>query len=76
MTPGAIVGDIAFYTGQRRTADVVVDEDSTLMRVSAADLRKIEETNGALASRIHRLFAKTLAEKLILANNVIRLSRR
>jgi sulfate permease, SulP family len=76
MTPGAIVGDIAFYTGQRRTADVVVDEDSTLMRVSAADLRRIEETNGALASQIHRLFAKTLAEKLILANNVIRLSRR
>jgi SulP family sulfate permease len=76
MTPGAIVGDIAFYTGQRRTADVVLDEDSTLMRVSAADLRKIEETNGGLAAQIHRLFAKTLAEKLILANNVIRLSGR
>ncbi len=76
MTPGAIVGDIAFYTGQRRTADVVLDEDSTVMRLSAADLRKIEETNGALAAQIHRLFAKTLAEKLILANNVIRLSHR
>jgi sulfate permease, SulP family len=76
MTPGAIVGDIAFYTGQRRTADVVVEEDSTVMRVSAADLRKIEETNGALAARMHRLFARMLAEKLVLANNVIRLSQR
>jgi sulfate permease, SulP family len=76
MTPGAIVGDIAFYTGQRRTADVVLDEDSTVMRVSAAGLRKIEQTDGELAARIHRMFAKTLAEKLILANNVIRLSHR
>jgi SulP family sulfate permease len=76
MTPGAIVGDIAFYTGQRRTADVVLDEDSTVMRLSVSDLRRIEATNGALAARIHRLLAKTLAEKLVLANNVIRLSLR
>ena len=76
MTLGAIVGDIAFYTKQRRTADVIIDRDSTVLRLSAAGLKQIEETDGILASSIHRMLARTLAEKLVLANNVIRLLHR
>ena len=76
MTPGAIVGDIALYTGQRRTADVVIDEDATVLCLSAESLRDIEETSGNMAARIHRIFAQTLAEKLVLANNAIRVAQR
>jgi SulP family sulfate permease len=76
MTPGAIVGDIALYTGQRRTADVVIDEDTTVLSLSAAALAEIEQSYGNLAAAIHRIFARTLAEKLVLANNAIRLAQR
>ena len=76
MTPGAIVGDIALYTGQRRTADVVIDEDTTVLSLSAAALAEIEHSYGNLAAAIHRIFARTLAEKLVLANNAIRLAQR
>ena len=76
MTPGAIVGDIALYTGQRRTADVVIEEDTTVLCLSAAGLAEIETSYGNLAAAIHRVFARTLAEKLVLANNAIRLAQR
>lgn len=76
MTPGAVVGDIAFYTRQLRTADVILEEDSTLLRISADDLRKLEAENGAMAAQIHRIFAMNLAEKLTLANRVIQMSQR
>ena len=76
MTPGAIVGDIALYTGQPRTADVVIDEEATVLSLSAADLAEIERSFGNLAAAIHRIFARTLAEKLVLANNTIRLAQR
>ena len=76
MTPGAIVGDIALYTGQRRTADVVIEEDTTVLCLSAAVLAEIETSYGNLAAAIHRVFARTLAEKLVLANNAIRLAQR
>lgn len=76
MTPGAIVGDIALYTGQRRTADVVIGEDATVLCLSAESLRDIEQNSGNMAARIHRIFAQTLAEKLVLANNAIRVAQR
>ena len=76
MTPGAIVGDIAFYTKQRRTADVIIDRDSTVLRLSSDGLKQIEKADGILASGIHRILARTLAEQLVLANNVIRLLHR
>lgn len=76
MTPGAIVGDIALYTGQLRTADVVIDEDTSVLSLSAAGFAEIEQSHGNIAAAIHRVFARTLAEKLVLANNTIRLAQR
>lgn len=76
MTPGAVVGDIAFYTQQRRTADVILEEDSTVMRISSSGLRALELENGAIAAQIHRVFATNLAEKLTLANRAIQMAQR
>lgn len=76
MTPGAVVGDIAFYTKQPRTADVILEEDSTIMRISSSDLQALEIEDGAAAAQIHRIFAMNLAEKLTLANRVIQMNQR
>lgn len=76
MTPGAVVGDIAFYTQQPRTADVILEEDSTIMRISSSDLEALEVENGSVAAQIHRIFAMNLAEKLTLANRVIQMTQR
>ena len=55
---------------------VVIEEDTTVLCLSAAGLAEIETSYGNLAAAIHRVFARTLAEKLVLANNAIRLAQR
>ena len=74
MTSGAIVGEIALYLQQMRSADVIVEEVSTIFRLGAADLRRLESENGEVATLVHRLFATNLAEKLMLANRLIQLA--
>ena len=39
MTGGAIVGEIALYRHQKRTADVIVETPSEIFRLSATELR-------------------------------------
>ncbi|SMH60788.1 SulP family inorganic anion transporter [Azospirillum agricola] len=76
MTGGAVVGEIALLLGQRRTADVVVDEPSVIYRLTAATLARLEREDAELAFVFHRLLATTLAEKLTRANLVIEQAHR
>lgn len=74
MTAGAILGEIACYLHQQRTADVVVVEPSVIYRLGAEDLLDMERRDSEVAVLVHRLFATNLAEKLTLANRMIQLA--
>ncbi|ANC91713.1 STAS domain-containing protein [Azospirillum humicireducens] len=71
MTAGAVVGEIALLLGQTRGADVVVEAPSTIHRLTAATLARLEREDPELALLLHRILATTLAQKVTLANRVI-----
>jgi SulP family sulfate permease len=61
---GVVVGEIALYTGVPRTADVIAETDSVVLRLSRASIERIETEDPDTAARLHRWLARVLAERL------------
>jgi SulP family sulfate permease len=61
---GVVVGEIALFTGVPRTADVVAETPSVVLRLSRSSIKRIEAEDPGLAAALHRWLAKTLAERL------------
>ena len=74
MTAGAIVGEVGIYIGGNRTADVIVEESSTVWRLPLATLKRLEHSDTELAMLFHRLLAVHLVDKLLMANRQVRIS--
>jgi SulP family sulfate permease len=64
IRPGVVVGEVALYTGVPRTADVVAETPSVVMRLSRASIERMETQEPELAAALHRWLASTLAERL------------
>jgi SulP family sulfate permease len=64
VLPGVMVGEVALYTGDTRTADVVAEAPSVVLRLSRASIERMEAEEPELAATLHRWFATTLAERL------------
>jgi SulP family sulfate permease len=64
VLPGVVVGEIALYTGASRTADVVAETPSVVLRLSRASIERIERSEPELAAALHRWLATTLSERL------------
>ncbi|SAK54743.1 Crp/Fnr family transcriptional regulator [Caballeronia ptereochthonis] len=69
---GTIVGEMAVYTGARRSADVVADEPTVVLRLAVSMLKRLETDDPALAARMHKFVARVLAARLVAANEQIR----
>lgn len=76
MTGGAVIGEMAFYSRQGRTADVIVEVPSDIFRLGAAELGRMEAEEPELAVLAHRLLASNLSEKLAAANRMIQIVER
>jgi SulP family sulfate permease len=64
LRPGVVVGELAFYTGAPRTADVVAETPCVVLRCSREQIARLEADNPAVAIVLHRWFAETLAGRL------------
>src|SRR5207247_1843044 len=64
MSSGVVVGEVALYSGSRRTADVVAETASVVLRLSRASIERMEVAEPDLAAALHRWLAETLAERL------------
>jgi SulP family sulfate permease len=64
VLPGVVVGEVAMYTGIPRTADVVAEEPSVVLRLRRSAIERMESEQPALAAELHRWLAGTLAERL------------
>ena len=64
LRPGVVVGEVAIYSGDPRTADVVAEGPSVVLRLSKASIERIEAVDPELASSLHRWLATTLAGRL------------
>ncbi len=63
FVPGAIVGEIAFYSSVPRTATVIADQDSVLLRIDAESLG-VPEADRTPAATVHEYAATSLARRL------------
>jgi SulP family sulfate permease len=61
---GVMVGEIAMYTGAPRTAEVVAETPSVVLRLSRASLERLEADEPETAAALHRWLATTLAHRL------------
>lgn len=65
MRGGAMVlGEVGFFTGAPRTADVVADAPSVVYRLGQDELRRLERDEPGLAVMLHRLVAQALAGRI------------
>ncbi len=71
MSSGAILGEMAFCLGVKRTADVIAEEPSIILSLAVAKLRELEHSEPDLAILLHRLISRALAEKVFVANRII-----
>ncbi|WNG37998.1 cyclic nucleotide-binding domain-containing protein [Archangium violaceum] len=58
IPPGAVVGEIAFLTGEPRTATVRATDSATVLEISAAHLKPLVEARPAILEQITALVAK------------------
>ncbi len=64
MKNGRVVGDIGFYLGDTRTADVITTERCVMYRLSNKSLRQVERENPEVASMLHQIMVRLLAERV------------
>jgi SulP family sulfate permease len=64
LRPGVVVGEMSMYTGVLRSADVVAETPSVVLRLSRESIERVEAADPALAAALHRWLATTLSERL------------
>jgi sulfate permease, SulP family len=64
LRPGVVVGEVAMYSGVPRTADVVVETPSVVLKLSKDSIERMEAEDPELAATLHRWLATTLAGRL------------
>jgi sulfate permease, SulP family len=64
VQPGVVVGEVALYTGTPRTADVVAEIPSVVLRLSRASIARLEADDPEAAAALHRWLATTVSERL------------
>lgn len=64
MGTGRAVGELGFYLNQERTASVVSSGPSVVYRLSKENLTQIEQQHPEIASTIHRVIVKLLADRV------------
>ena len=64
LRPGVVVGEITLYTDVPRTADVVAEIPSVVLRIGRAEIERLEREQPELAATLHRWLATQLAERL------------
>jgi SulP family sulfate permease len=69
--PGTVVGEMAVYTQQPRSADVFAEMPTRVRKLSLAALVALEQENPAAAQQFHRFLVKVIASRLSLATDAL-----
>ncbi|CAE6701231.1 hypothetical protein R69746_00698 [Paraburkholderia aspalathi] len=70
--PGTIVGEMAVYTRQVRSADVLAEGPARVRRLTLESLRALEQDDPETAQQVHRFVVKVMASRLALADEALR----
>ncbi len=69
---GTVVGEMALYSGQPRSADVVAETSCRVRRLSAERFARLQREHPSVAIQFHSFVVKLLAQRLAAANDEIR----
>ncbi len=69
--PGTIIGEMGFYSGAPRSADISADTATHLLRITRDRFARMETEDPALAGKLHRLVINTLSSRLRTANEAL-----
>jgi len=72
LTPGTVVGEMALYSGQPRSADVVAATTCRMQKLEAERFARLQHDHPAVANQFHHFVVTLLAERLTAANEEIR----
>ena len=70
--PGTIVGEMALYTHQGRSADVIADQRSRVLVLSRIALVALEQDDPVTAQQFHRFVVQVMASRLAVADEALR----
>ena len=71
--PGTLVGEMAFYTGRKRSASVVADTDATIAVISAESILRLNQDQPAAAAKFHQMAARIMANRIMSMNATLRI---
>lgn len=72
MRPGAIVGEMAYYTRQPANASVIAETEVVAYSLSETKLDDLLATNPRLAAELHRRMARALSRRVTETNTALR----
>ncbi len=75
LTPGAIIGEIAYYLQSPRTAAIVALEPTVIWKLSSLAANQVLQDNPELAARFHSGIATALARRVDANTRVIQTLR-
>ena len=64
LRPGVVVGEITLYMDVPRTADVVAEVPTVVLKLSRDEMARLEREEPELSAALHRWLATQLAERL------------
>jgi SulP family sulfate permease len=71
--PGTVMGEMAFYTGRKRSASLVADTDATIGVISAKSILRLNQDQPAVAVEFHKMTARLMAHRIRSMNAVLRI---
>ncbi|WP_312525693.1 SulP family inorganic anion transporter [Paracoccus sp. (in: a-proteobacteria)] len=72
LGPGALVGELALYTGAARSALVRADSDCKVLVLPDRSIAALETQDPAAALLLHRALAAAISDKLLRTNALLR----
>ncbi len=70
---GTVVGEMGFYSGEDRSADIVADLDTRALSLTTKSMTSLEKDHPQLGHKLHRYVIRVMAGRLRAANEEIRL---
>jgi SulP family sulfate permease len=71
--PGTVMGEMAFYTGRKRSASLVADTDATIGVISAESILRLNQDQPAVAVEFHKMTARLMAHRILSMNALLRI---
>jgi SulP family sulfate permease len=75
LGPGTTVGEIGLYLDATRSANVLADEPTTAMKLSADALETLRQKNPTLLAAFHEMIARQLSEWVVQSDRGLRALR-